>query len=79
MQPRAWYIHPPTGKPYGPCYTRGQAQMEAVRIATGKPKLEGDTALVLWRSLSKAGWAISHTGTKLIAPPALQLDGGKFG
>lgn len=69
MQPRAWYIHPPTGKPYGPCYTREQAQMEAARIATGRPKLDGETALILWRSLHRAGWGVQHTGTKLIAPP----------
>ena len=33
MQPRAWYIHPPTGQPFGPCYTQSQAQIEAVRVA----------------------------------------------
>lgn len=69
MQPRAWYIHPPTGKPYGPCFTKGQAQMEAVRIATGRPKLDGETALTLWRSLHRAGWGVDHSNTKLIPAP----------
>lgn len=68
MQPRAWYIHPPTGKPYGPCFTRGKAQMEAARIATGRPKLEGETALIRWRSLHRKGWGVQHTGTKMIRP-----------
>jgi hypothetical protein len=68
MQPRAWYIHPPSGQPHGPCYTQSQAQIEAARIATKRPKLEDETALILWRSLSSMGWSIKHTGTKLITP-----------
>ena len=68
MQPQAWYIHPPTGQPFGPCYTQSQAQIEAVRIVTKRLKLEDETALVLWRSLSRIGWSIKHTGTKLIVP-----------
>lgn len=78
MQPRAWYIHPPTGKPYGPCYTQGQAMMEAARIATRKPKLEGETALILWRSLQRAGWAVLHTGTKMITPPTARAKEGEI-
>ena len=37
-------------------------------MVTKRLKLEDETALVLWRSLSRIGWSIKHTGTKLIVP-----------
>lgn len=70
MQPRAWFIFPPKGKPHGPSFTEWQAKVEAARLASGRPTLDPETALILWRSLYRAGWGVGHTNTKLIpAPP----------
>lgn len=77
MQPRAWYIHPPKGKPYGPSYTEWQAKVEAARLASARPNLEPETALIVWRSLHRAGWGVQHTGTKLITASKAQAQGGK--
>lgn len=66
MQPRAWFIYTHTGKPYGPSFTEWQAKVEAARLASGRPNLESETALILWRSLDLAEWGVQHTGTKLI-------------
>lgn len=77
MQPRAWYIHPPKGKPYGPSFTEWQAKVEAARMASGRPNLEPETALIVWRSLYRTGWGVQHTGTKLITPPVQSSASGK--
>lgn len=66
MQPQAWYFATPRGLTYGPCYTRWQAEVEAGRRAAKRPKLEAETAHIIWRSLSKLGWKVGHTHTKLI-------------
>ena len=73
MQPQAWYFSTPRGLTYGPCYTRWQAQVEAARRATKRPKLEAETAAIIWRSLPKMGWKVGHTHTKLIPPPSHDL------
>ena len=70
MQPRAWYFRTPRGEAHGPSYTEWQAQVEAGRTAASRPKLEPETAVILWRSLAKLGWTVRSTGTKLIPPPA---------
>ncbi len=70
MQPRAWYFIPPDGKRHGPSFTEWQAMISAGRHAAKRPKLEVETAAIIFRTLSKAGWRVEHTGTKAIpAPP----------
>ena len=70
MQPRAWYFFSPDGKRHGPSFTEWQAKVSAGRYAAKRPKLEVETAAIIFRSLSKAGWRVQHTGTKAIpAPP----------
>ena len=69
MQPRAGYFIRPDGKRHGPSFTEWQAQVSAGRHATKRPKLEAETAAVIFRSLAKQGWKIAHTGTKLIPAP----------
>jgi len=69
MQPRAWYFRNPRGLTYGPSFTRYQAEVEAGRKAAKRPKLEAETAHILWRSLVKMGWKVGHTHTKLIPAP----------
>ena len=70
MQPRAWYFIRPDGKRHGPSFTEWQAQVSAGRHAVKRPKLEAETAAVIFRSLAKQGWKVAHTGTKLIPAPA---------
>ena len=69
MQPRAWYFHEADGTRHGPSFTEWQAKVEAGRYAVRRPKLEPETALILFRSLVKLGWRVDHTGTKFIPPP----------
>jgi hypothetical protein len=69
MQPRAWYFIPPDGKRHGPAFTEWQARVAAGRFAARRPKLESETAFILFRSLAKAGWRVDHTGTKDIPAP----------
>jgi len=69
MQPRAWYFFRPDGTRHGPSFTEWQAKVEAGRFAVRRPKLESETAFILFRSLAKAGWRVDHTGTKLIPVP----------
>lgn len=76
MQPRAWYFRPPKGQPHGPSYTQVKAQMEAARYAAKRPDLDAETALILWRSLARAGWTVDHTRMKETpAPRWLQPSG----
>lgn len=69
MQPQAWYFRTSQGLCHGPSYTEWQAKVEAGRFAAKRPKLEPETAFILWRSLAKIGWTVANTGTKLIPPP----------
>ncbi|GHE05555.1 hypothetical protein GCM10008024_36870 [Allgaiera indica] len=70
MQPRAWYFYRPDGRRHGPSFTEWQAKVEAGRFAARRPKLEAETAFILYRSLSKAGWRVDHTGTRFIPAPS---------
>ncbi len=69
MQPQAWYFRTPQGIAHGPSHTEWQAQVEAGRKAAKRPKLEPETAAIIWRSLAKGGWKVGHSHTKLIPPP----------
>jgi hypothetical protein len=76
MQPQAWFIRNPLGVRFGPCYTEWQAKVEAGRIAATRPKLEPETAFILWRSLAKMGWKVTSTNTKLIEMPTILRTAG---
>lgn len=71
MQTKAWYFIEPNGTRHGPCFTEVQAQIEAGRFAAGRPDLEENTALTVFRSLAKARWRVRDT--KMRAEMASQV------
>jgi hypothetical protein len=79
MQIQAWFYKTPGGTAYGPSFTSWQAMMAAVRHVTKRRKLDDETAMLIWRSIARAGWTVYHTPMKLCPAPDPPLSGDIHG